>query len=172
MKRRLALLRFHLIRLGWPAWLGSALIVFALGLDFLATMPMEIELENARQAARLVPPVARSERLSQSRLPAGIELGQDDMAKLEMLFQAAQAADIDLSQGDYGLETSGDGGARRLQIQLPVRAGYPALRHFLADSLNRVPTLALENLRLQRKDSNQAELDARVQFVLFLGPAR
>lgn len=165
----MAVLRFHADRFGWPAWLGSALIVLGLGFDALVTAPLETELEGLLSESRLVTPVSRAERARQPHLLAGIELARRDMASLEALFDAADRAGIVLQQGEYRLENAGGGATRRLRIQFPLRAPYPALRHFLADSLNQNPTLALDSVRLRRDTHTQAELDVRVHFVLQLG---
>lgn len=171
MTRLWPALRFQLARLGWPAWLGGLFIVLALALDSLATTPQERELDAALRAARLVGATSQAERQGQKHLLAGIELAQRDMTSLETLFQAAHAAGVDLRQGDYSLEAASDGGSRRLRIQFPVSADYVALRRFLADSLNRIPALALDQIKLQRETPYETELEARVQFILFLGPA-
>lgn len=162
--RRLALLRFQLTRLGWPAWLGAGLMVAGLGLDLALTRPMEVALDAAiehNQRAILAPRPIRP-------APAGplsaLRLGARDMAALESVFASAQAAGIELDQGDYTLDTDG----RRLRIQLPLHADYPALRLFLAGCLNEVPALMLDSVKLERPDNSVAELDARVQFILQL----
>lgn len=163
MSRHLSRLRYHLARLGWPAWLGAVLAGAGIGLDQAVNTPLELELDSAierQQRALLVP---RAERTAPAAV-SGLGLGERDMAALAGLFAAAEAAGVQLDKGDYSL----DAGGGRLRIQLPLMADYPALRSFLAGCLNAEPALLLDSLKVERPDSQTGELDVRVQFILRL----
>lgn len=53
------------------------------------------------------------------------------------------------------------------RIKLPLSGDYVQLRHFLALVLQRYPSLALAQLKLQRTDVQQPGLEAYVEFNLY-----
>lgn len=160
MTRTLNLLHFHLRRFGWPGGLGMALIVLALGLDIVQLTPLEAALEAAGQRSSAVrqPPMNR---------PAQALPGSTDPA-LHTLFAIAEHTGISLTQGHYR-EESLAATTRRLYIDLPVTATYPATRAFLAEALARIPGLSLTHLQLSRERIEQARLEVHIRFILVSG---
>lgn len=53
------------------------------------------------------------------------------------------------------------------RIKLPLSGDYVQLRHFLALVLQRYPSLALAQCKLQRSDVQQAGLEAYIEFNLY-----
>lgn len=53
------------------------------------------------------------------------------------------------------------------RIKLPLSGDYVQLRHFLALVLQRYPSLALAQFKLQRTDVQQAGLEAYIEFNLY-----
>lgn len=155
---------FQFTRLGWPGALGAALLLAALAADFLATTPLE-ETVATRQAAAarhaLLP--AAAER---ARKPIAVPREHAEIA-LPRLFAAARHHGLRLDEGRYA-ESGKAGENRRLRIDLPVIGPYPALRAFLAEVLDDNPALLLESLELARDGIEEAELEARLRFVLNL----
>jgi hypothetical protein len=60
----------------------------------------------------------------------------------------------------------------RYQINLPVTGNYPAVRAFVAEALEREPSLALDGMRLTRERMDSGEIEAELRFTLYLGGAR
>jgi Tfp pilus assembly protein PilO len=56
----------------------------------------------------------------------------------------------------------------RMRIEIPVTGNYTDIRNWLGDLLQAEPALILDGLTLQRNDSSQNQLDARMRFLLFL----
>jgi hypothetical protein len=155
---------FQLARLGWPAALGSGLLLAALAGDMLVNKPLEEDLATRQVAAarHALLPNAR-ERV---RKPVALPRARVETA-LPRLFAAAHHHGLVLDEGRYA-ETGKSGDGRRLHIDLPVSGTYPALRAFLAEVLDDNPALLLESLELSREDIGEKELEAHLRFLLNL----
>jgi len=169
-------LQYFLARLGWPGTLGLLLLAAAWPLHALYLQPLQdAGAELQRQADRLArqAPVAK---LDTGRQPAmlsttlpGVEQMPEAVARL---FSAARHAGLSLEQGVYRVAGEKSSRLLRYQISLPVSGDYPALRAFIAEALEREPSLALDSLRLTRADMGQGVIDADLRFTLYLGDAR
>lgn len=53
------------------------------------------------------------------------------------------------------------------RIKLPLKGDYLQIRHFLSEVLQRYPTLALSQFKLQRSDVLQSDIEAYVEFSLY-----
>ena len=163
-------------RLGWPGLVGLGLLVAALAADRLLVLPLERQVDAME---------VRVERLSRQPLPARHEeTEQEKTARfldrlpggagapeaVARLFTAAGHAGLRLEQGSYRPGKAGEGLAR-YQITLPVTGDYPAIRGFLAEALERQPTLALDSLTLARDGIAAAELKARLNLSFYLREA-
>jgi hypothetical protein len=156
-------IQFQLVRLGWPAALGLALLLGAFACDQWLNQPLEEELANRQAAAarRALVPLVR-ERV---RKPVALPRERVEAA-LPRLFAAAHHHGLALDEGRYA--ETGKRGDARLHIDLPVSGAYPALRAFLAEVLDDNPALELESLELTREDIGTTELEAHLRFVLNL----
>ena len=74
-----------------------------------------------------------------------------------------------LEKGEYRLARETDFRLARYQVTLPIHGDYGALRSFVNDVLETVPSAALEELTMKRDNSEVPQLEGRVRFVLFLG---
>jgi hypothetical protein len=168
--RLIDLTLFQLSRLGWVGGLGAALIGGALVADAVVLGPMEGRLDAliaGNQRALLVPPAERQRRQS-TEAAAQAFLEPEAAAALRRLFEAADAAGIELARGDYRLVREQDAGYRRYQFTLPVHGTYPAIREFLAGVLADEPALALNSLLLRRDDIGTVDLESTLRFTLYL----
>jgi hypothetical protein len=174
--RLLDWLRYFVALSGWPGSLGLALLVSAWmvhGLDVQPKIDAGVEMEQRaeRLAKRgrpahevdVVRPVALSENLpGAKRIPEAVA----------RLFAAATHAGLSLKQGIYRPAGEKSSGMMRYQISLPVTGNYPAIRAFIAESLERESSLALDGLRLARTSMDSDVVDAELRFTLFLGATR
>lgn len=170
-----ARLRFLAHRQGAVAGIGLLLIALALVAQGLAVQPLQAEAlrlqaetdqlrqQRARTPLRSADPVALDTVLL-AQLPAA----SGALQAVAELHRSAAAHGVVLSHGEYRLVR--DPGARwqRYQVNLPARASYPALRAWLADAMNTVPGVALDELGLRREDAGQAQVEARLRFTFFL----
>lgn len=171
-------LRFQLYRHGWPAILGLALIVVAAGFQFFIVTEVRthadaLRAEQAvlrkRLAEQVNPQEASNRNLAAFYAGLPVAAGSDGM--IETIHRAAAANDVTLAHGEYRLtrdSTASGVPLLRYQITLPARASYPQLRAWLADVMNAVPTLALDELGFQRDAVGSGMVESRVRLTLFL----
>jgi hypothetical protein len=171
--RPLDWLAYTAARLGWPGLLGLGLLLATLALDHFLVQPLETvtaELDvradrlarKPRPSAVPTPPVTLLDRL-----PAGAAAPEG----VAQLFAAASHAGLSLEQGSYRPAGNKDAALRRYQITLPVSGEYPALRAFLAEALERQPSMALDSLILTRESIASPLVKAKLNLTLYLREA-
>lgn len=84
------------------------------------------------------------------------------------LEQLARAHNLQLLRGQYTQTPVAGTSLLRWQVSLPIKAEYPNLIAFIADSLQAQPTLALDELKLKRETIETPTLDADLRFNLYL----
>jgi len=172
-ERILAWLDYAAGHLGRPGLLGLGLLLAALGVDRLLTLPLEEAVRDGEARLQHLAAQPRPDRLAttaaslSARLPAGAAAPEG----VSRLFAAAGHAGLHLQEGSYRVLVQPGGGLRRYQITLPVRGSYPAIRAFLAEALERRPDLALDSLALRRENIGGPEVEARLGLTLFLREA-
>lgn len=171
----LAHLRFALQRHGWPAPLGVLLMLLAVALVHWGAdgaraqadaLRASLASERERAARQPDPGAEQASRLEglQRQLP-------DAAAALEavrLIHRSAAEHGVTLATGEYRLVREGGTRLQRYQITLPADGDYPALRAWLGDVLNRLPSIALDDLSLSRGAVGEARVEARVRWSFYL----
>jgi len=173
MARPLKIMWFHLGRLGWAGAVGFALIVGSLVYDAAVVRPREAALEaqlSRNERARLAAEASRAEATAAAETGVAGQptLAPAAAAALRRLFDAASRAGLELAQGEYRLTAVKDAQLRRYQVSLPVTGGYPEIRAFVARALNADPALALTAIQLRREGIESTDLEAQLNFTLYL----
>jgi len=88
----------------------------------------------------------------------------DALAELKTI---AQAEGFELAEANYSLTSYPATRLFRYQMNFTVRGTYPQLREFLEHSLQRIPVLSLDELRFQRKTSDDQQIEAQVRVSFF-----
>ena len=173
MTRPLDTLRFYFGRLGWVGAVGAALIVGSLVYDAAVVRPREAALEQqlsrndeARRVAEALR--ARTTTEASASVAAQPSLAPAAAAALRRMFDAADRAGVELTQGEYRLTEIKDASPKRYQLSLPVSGGYPEIRAFVAQALNADPALALTAIQLRRERIESPDLEAQLNFTLYL----
>lgn len=91
---------------------------------------------------------------------------------LHDLLSSAQAKGVDVLSGDYSVQTDAGNGFLRRRIGMPVRGEAKAIRVFIEDNLRRHPGLAIQALQFKRGAVGEANVDARLDWVLLSRPAQ
>jgi hypothetical protein len=79
----------------------------------------------------------------------------------------AQAEQINLSQSDYQQQVNTGIGVTRVQINQPVRASYPQLRHYVEAVLQAIPNASLDQVLAKRDSVGQTLVEARLKWSLW-----
>lgn len=168
----LARLQFGLARLGWAGAAGAALVVASLAYDVGVVRMRAAQLEEQLQrneAAQRAVETARADAAQTARtLHAQPELAPEAVAALHRVFDAAAEAGLELAQGEYRLTEVREAGLRSYQLSLPVQGSYAAIRAFVGHALNADPSLALTAFQLRRERIEEVELEALINFTLYL----
>ena len=169
------LLRFYLGRLGRVGLAGAVLIAGSLVYDAAVVRPREAALEEQlirNAAARRLAEAQRARAATEAdaSLAQQPTLAPAAAAALRRLFSAADKAGLELVQGEYRLTELTEAHLRRYQLSLPVAGGYPEIRAFLVQALNADPALALSAIQLRRERIESPDLEALLNFTLYLEP--
>lgn len=165
-------LRRHARRLGLAGLGGIALGLLALVLHVADTLPrethiaaQEARLDTLRQQAAAPAPVAQAATADPlATLPPTGEAARQ-IGELERL---ARAHGIALPRGQYSATAQTGTALTRWQLVLPVEAHYPALHAWLAAALERLPNLALDELKLKRERIESRMLQAELRLSLYV----
>jgi hypothetical protein len=87
---------------------------------------------------------------------------------LRDLFTAAEKAELELEQADYKWIAEPSAASRRLQINLPVKGSYSAIRALCEHLLLAQPALSLDDFALRRESVADEAAVANLQFTLYL----
>lgn len=172
MAGRFDAVRFYLGRLGKPGMLGALLLLGSL--VFLSTVvrSKQAALEDMSARNALARQAAAAELASRSDDGASRSaLAPEAAAALRRLYAAADESGLELAKGEYRLLETGDARMRHYQFLLPVYGSYADVRKFLALALNQEPALALASMQLRRDAIESTELDAVLNFTLYLEAA-
>ena len=148
MKRLQWELRRAVAATGLPGWAGVVLLLGCVLMWWLAIEPMRSETESLRVAA------ADAQQRLVSKSSAATLPTASPQQQLEFRFTSNAGEPV-----------------MRYTIELPIKAGYRALRRFTRAAMLELPGLAIEEVSLRRGDPKSPTLDARLRFVLFLSRA-
>ena len=80
------------------------------------------------------------------------------------ILEEARASGVELPRGQYEYVPARDGVAARYRMTFPVRASYPKLREFMDRTLVALPAVAVEGLRIERKNVGDDSVDAELKL--------
>lgn len=168
--RALAETAYQLRRVGTATLAGSAAAVIA-GVVFITNnLPQGAAVTALKSdLVRLAPlgnggakPVPTSSMLAS--LPARTE-APGVVAKI---LEEARAAGVELPRGQYEYVPAREGMAARYRMTFPVRATYPQIRQFMDRTLVALPAVAIEGLRIERKNVGDDSVDAEVKLTAYV----
>jgi trimeric autotransporter adhesin len=180
-------------RLGWPAAAGGAMLLAAAGLAIGLTPQWQAQTRAAADAARTARlAAADARRLAsepvlqaapawpaadrrEARLQALLRLAREHGVAVQGLSQKAAPPDegarlatprATRTSGASGASGATEAAPQWLEVTLPVRAPYAALRRFLSAALAADPALALDAVRLARGEAGSGFVQAELVFAL------
>ncbi len=172
-------LQWWCIRIGIVRALTLVLCLLAVSLASLVSPHIHLQEKNDRSVLalarrRLQLPV---EAAAVSATPAPDHLAKfyDALGdsrhaeqQLKTLFDLAQRNNVRLSAAEYKNTADKNSRIRTVQITLPVKAPYPALRQFAEQVLLTIPFASLDELRFKRDSIGSPLLEAHLHFSLYL----
>lgn len=172
-------LRWWSEQLGWAGLSALALVFYALLLYVFAIVPTQQQLLQLEQDIVIAQKRSQSQQAQTQAQDASENSLQErfyndfphknDMSKaLDTLFAAARASDLILQRGEYKLKRDPQTQILRYEIELPLQGTYPAIQRFTYQALTDLPTLALDEISFKREAANDALVQAKLHFTLYL----
>ena len=160
-------------RLGRTGLAGLLILGIAALIHVGRTVPLEVETavleaRASRLQANATRVVPRAVVVPASGFIDTLPATTAAATVIGQLEQLARAHDLQLLRGQYTQTPVPGTALLRWQVSLPIKADYPRLIAFIADSLQAQPTLALDELKLKRETIETPTLDADLRFNLYL----
>ena len=152
---------------GRTGWLGLVLCAVAV---FWFTQAWRAHQADISAASVEPVPDAPAARVAPASHPVRLTLAPQDEQAL-LLTQVQQVA---VSQGlawtaaDYKLVPATESAPMALEVRCTLKGTYPRLRATLAQWLQGVPGLAIRDLVMSRPSSEVADVEAKLQIVIFM----
>jgi len=164
-------LRFHFLRMGWPALLGVGMALGGGAVELFAVGDLNVrrdELQQTRNSLRAR--LASDTKQNESR---GMQVSElVEVADIDPVIAGVHAAarknGVHLEQGEYRLQPEPDTRLSHYRIVFPAKGGYLQLRAWLNDAIEARPGLAVEEFTLRREDIGNETLEARISLGLLV----
>lgn len=167
--------RYQLRQLGWQGMLGLLLILGSLAYLFLQAVPkasqvqqLQLDARNFKRSSNLYAQDHKVGKFDVVKdfyrlLPAQNEANKS----ISMILNAATNAGLSLEKVEYDQPLS-QHPITQYQINLPMKGSYVQIRQFINEVLNKIPTIALNDISMRRDDVSTDILETRIQFILYL----
>lgn len=176
MKRLWWELEHALPYLGLPGLLGLALLLGAAVIEWGVRPPLEesrIEAENELSKLSLKPLRAsavapEADTMDQFRSVAEVPV------YLQKIMELAGKNGLTVPRGQYQAQRPEGGGLPliRYSLTLPITGTYPAIRRFGEQVKQTIPGIALTQLSFTRESVQTPNVQANIEFTLWLKEAR
>ena len=168
--RALAETAYQVRRLGGAAVAGIAAVVLAATLFIASNLPQGAAVSALKSQLIHLGPLGHGGVVAG---PGGVILAAlpsrgeapNVVAKIR---EEARASGVELPRGQYEFVPARDGVAARYRMTFPVRASYPKLREFMDRTLVALPAVAVEGLRIERKNVGDDTVDAELKLSAYV----
>jgi len=168
--RALAQSAYRLRRVGSAGLAGLALLVAAIVLFVANNLPQSSAVFALKAQVLRLAPVGKATLAAPGGGTVLAALPQRDDAPTVVgkVFEQAEAAGVELARGQYEYMPARDGVAARYRMTFPVRTTYPKLRDFMDRTLVALPAVAVEGLRVERKNVGDETVDAELKLSAYV----
>jgi len=159
-------------RLGKPGIVGLGLLLFCLSFYLGNIVPARQELERLNGEATRLSGAARSGERNEAReseAPRRLPSFATATDSLKELSALAERHGLNIERSTYLL--SEQDGRRRLEVNLPLKAGYGSLRGYLRDVLALPSAPVIDELVLQRQKAGDEIVEANIRLSYYFLPA-
>ena len=169
-QRALAETAYRLRRLGMATVAGIAAVALAATLFIANNLPQGAAVAALKSQLIRVAPLGKGAAVA---VPGGMLLAAlpprgEAPAVVGKIFEEAAASGVELPRGQYEYVPARDGIAARYRMTFPVRASYPKLREFMDRTLVALPAVAVEGLRIERKNVGDDSVDAELKLAVYV----
>lgn len=164
-------------RMGW-AGLSLGLLALACATALAASLWQRQALQALERqpladfvAPRRAQPLPASptaeDRERMQAFVAGLPSHRNIPQAVQDLLKLADQHGVLMAKGDYQFQPDAAAGFARYRMVLPVQGAGTAVRRFVAAALHAQPSLGIESLQLRREQAQQAQIEARIEWVLY-----
>jgi hypothetical protein len=168
--RALAQSAYALRRVGTAGLTGLALLVAAIVLFMANNLPQSSAIYALKAQVLRLAPLGKAAVVAPGGGTVLAALPQRDDAPTVVgkVFEQAEAAGVELAKGQYEFVPARDGVAARYRMTFPVRTTYPKLRDFMDRTLVALPAVAVEGLRVERKNVGDETVEAELKLSAYV----
>jgi hypothetical protein len=169
--RAVAEVSYRLRRTGPLGLAGLLLIASAAATFAYVYQPQRAAVDTLLQAVAHPVPGATASATAVtdvSRMLTALPVRSHAPEVVAQILKQAESAGVELARGRYEYILARDGLAARYRISLPVRTTYPQLRTFLDKTLIALPGVAVEGLRIERKNVGDDSIEAEIKLSVFV----
>jgi hypothetical protein len=168
--RALAEAMYQMRRIGMAATAGIAAVVLAATLFLANNLPQGAAVAALKSQLLRMAPVGKGASVA---LPVGVGLASlpprgEAPNVVAKILEEANAAGVGLPRGQYEYVPARDGVAARYRMTFPLRASYPKIREFMDRTLIALPAVAVEGLRIERKNVGDDSVDAELKLSAYV----
>ncbi|HWH42302.1 MAG TPA: GspMb/PilO family protein [Usitatibacter sp.] len=156
--------------LGWPGAAAVCLLLLAASAQYFLLRPLQGSYDTGPATPVRPADVQGTQGPEQERTHGRMQDNKRMPRQLERLGSIAAAHGIALAHAEYHLLDGNDKGVRRYHVTLPVAAPYPAIRAFIGDVFEQMPTAALEQLAFERRNFSDAAVEAQIRLTVYVEP--
>lgn len=158
----------YIDRLGRLGVIGLGLLLFCLSFYFGSIQPLQLELADMeKKTAELATRASAAGQSQAGEAGKPVPLPPVSLASESVKNLNGLAAQHGMSIERASFVLSDQGARPRLEVILPLKAGYPSLRAFLRDLLAMTPAPVVDELVFQRQQSSEAMVEANVHLSFY-----
>lgn len=160
-------------RLGWrlPA---LVLTLSACAAVWLFWLPMQAsrhsaantELSQAREEGR-ARPISTGEEPPLETFRRTLSDPEYVTSQLRVIYHMAQSQGLTMAQIDMRRQADPGSQLSQLQVSMPVRGDYPAIRRFCADLLVALPSASIDQITLRRENIGTSQIEAQIALSIW-----
>ena len=168
--RALAEAMYQLRRIGMAATAGIAAVVLAATLFIAQNLPQGATVSALKSQLLRLAPAGKGAAVA---APAGLSLASlpprgEAPGVVAKILEEANASGVGLPRGQYEYVPARDGVAARYRMTFPLRASYPKIREFMDRTLLALPAVAVDGLRIERKNVGDDTVDAELKLSAYV----
>ncbi len=167
--RAMAETGYQLRRLNTATLVGSAAAVIA-SVVFINNIPQRAAVSSLKSDLVRLKPLGSegAKPILMSATLASLPSRAEAPMLVSKILEQARAAGVELPRGQYEYVPAREGMAARYRMTFPVRAAYPQIRQFMDRTLVALPAVAIEGLRIERKNVGDNGVDAELKLSAYV----